>query len=148
MTGRPPLGKQAMTAAERQRRRRKKLAKQKSSNQAKALRAIARQKNADSYMPVPPGITFWRRAKVRLDDGCIMETSLPIQKPLASCETTLDDDDVLALIRRLGAVAKRRGILSKAKAALESGGGDSGVMIVGDDDVSPDDPGLNALCNS
>jgi hypothetical protein len=129
MSGRPPIGKKAMTAAERQRRRRKTLAKQKTSIATKAIRAMARQKTADDYIPAPPGITYWSRCEVRLVDGTLKTILEPKTKPLAACDTNLDDDDVLALIRRLGTMAKQRGLIDSARAALDQGGGTSGIGV-------------------
>jgi len=129
MSGRPPIGKKAMTAAERQRRRRKGLAAQKSADVTKAIRAKARQKTAETYIPTPPGITYWRYCEVRLADGALKKVAAPETKPLAACHTDLDADDILALIRRLGTMANQFGLMDSARAALEQGGGTSGVLI-------------------
>jgi hypothetical protein len=129
MTGRPPIGKKAMSAAERQRRRRKKQAGEKSAAVKKALRGIAKQKTAARYIPMPPGITYWRYCEVRLADGTLKKVAAPETKPLAACDTDLDEDDILALIRRLGTMAKQRGLIDSARTALEQGGGTSGFLI-------------------
>jgi hypothetical protein len=60
-----------------------------------------------------------------------LEIWLPAVKPLASFETDLDDEDVLALIRQLGRQASRRGLLAAALLELEAGQGRDGMRIEG-----------------
>jgi hypothetical protein len=55
---RHPIGKKAMSPAERQRRRRKKLAKQALARMSNSERL---EKQARTYIPMPPGITYWVR---------------------------------------------------------------------------------------
>ena len=69
--GRPPIGKKAMTAAERQRRRRKKAAKVKTLAQMKLWATKKREEYAKDYTPAPPGITYWRYRQVRMPDNTI-----------------------------------------------------------------------------
>lgn len=118
-----------MTPAERQRRRRKLLVSKQSAAVAKALRAKARQKAAEKYIPAPPGITYWEKVEVTLPSGEHKVIYTPTTKPLAACETMLDDDDVIALVRRLGSVATERGIIDAALSALRAGSGTAGIMI-------------------
>jgi hypothetical protein len=119
--GRPPIGKKAMTPAERQRRRRKKLAKKKSHAIAKKLGLQKRAKLAALYNPVPPGITYWRYRRVRLADGTLSHIPWAETKPLAACRQDLDAGDIFALIRRLSTIARDRGILDGAREAFEAG---------------------------
>jgi hypothetical protein len=107
--GRPPIGKKPMSAAERQRRRLKRIARAASAEVRKAKAARARDKAALAYMPMPPGITYWRKVTVADPDGNPREIWSADTKPLAAIEGSLDDDDVLALLRRLGRIARGRG---------------------------------------
>jgi len=108
MSGRPPIGKQAMTAAERQRRRRKKLSAEKSVAAKKAIRAAHRAKAAKRYLPTPPGVTYWDRITVLLPDGTTKEILSPFTKPLAACQWNLDSDDIFALLAELVQLARMR----------------------------------------
>jgi hypothetical protein len=56
--GRKPIGKKAMTAVERQQRRRKRLRKEKLKLGTKALKEKKRLKAAQDYIPAPPGSTY------------------------------------------------------------------------------------------
>jgi hypothetical protein len=67
--GRSPIGTKAMTAAERQRRRRKRLRKEKLKLGRKAERERRLLKAAEAYIPVPPGITYWRQVPVQTAAG-------------------------------------------------------------------------------
>lgn len=109
--GRPALAKKGpMTGAERQRRRRKKLAGARSVEIKTAYRKKFRDDAALKYCPAPPGITYYEQIAVRLADGATRLVMVPKTKPLAACCDNLDDDDVLALIRQLGAMATERGL--------------------------------------
>ncbi len=98
-----------MTDAERQHRRRKKLRRERSDELKKKYRAIARDKQAENYMPYPPGITYWKTVVVQTTDG-EREIFAPKTRPLAACSTDLEDDDILSLLFRLRKEAKRRGL--------------------------------------
>ncbi len=74
-----------------------------------AYRKKFRDKAALKYCPMPPGITYYEQIAVRLADGATRPVMGPKTKPLAAC---CDDDDVLALIRQLGAMATQRGLKS------------------------------------
>jgi len=104
--GRKPIGKRAMTPAQRQRRRRKKLRANLSSELRRLERNKRRAEALKEWLPVPPGITYWRTVQVERG-GEILQ---PITRPLAVCQRELDDDEVLALIRQLHFIAKQRGI--------------------------------------
>ncbi|HJZ89692.1 MAG TPA: hypothetical protein VKE40_02395 [Gemmataceae bacterium] len=67
--GRKPVGKKAMTDAERQRRRRKRLRKEKLKLGKKALREQERLKAAEEYIPTPPGVTYFRELVVQTAEG-------------------------------------------------------------------------------
>jgi hypothetical protein len=97
---RPPIGKRAMTPAERQRRRRKKLRRHQSAEVQQQLRRKRRDEHAKKYMPMPPGITYWRTAEILTADGP-REIRTPATKPLAACEQDLEDDEVMSLLRQL-----------------------------------------------
>jgi hypothetical protein len=90
--GRPPIGKTAMSPARRQRRRRKRLAKEKARGLSKILARQKKQEHAARY---------WRYREVHLADGTLSKIPCPETKPLAACRRDLDGGDVLALIRRL-----------------------------------------------
>src|SRR5436190_16722080 len=111
--GRPTIFKKgAMTATERQRRRRKKLAAARSDAVKNAYRKKWRDEAALAYVPMPPGITYYEQITVRLADGSMRPVMVPKTKPLAACRNDLDDDDVLALLRQLDQMASRRGLKS------------------------------------
>ena len=107
---RPPIGKRAMTTAERQRRRRAKLAKDHKTEIARRLRFKRREEAAMNHVPAPSGITYWTRVMVQTPDGD-MPIFCPVTKPLATCAADLDDDDVMALLIRVTELAKERGLL-------------------------------------
>jgi hypothetical protein len=55
-----------------------------------------RLKAADTNMPMPPGITYWRTVKVKTADGQVIETAVPLTKPLRSLEVgELVDGDII-----------------------------------------------------
>jgi hypothetical protein len=118
-----------MSAAERQRRRRKKIARNASAEVRQAKAAKARDKAALDYIPTPPGITYWSAVSVRQADGSLKEIWAPTTKPLAVCENMLDDDDVMNLIGRLGSMARKRGLLNQAHEQLDRGAPLSGFMV-------------------
>lgn len=108
--GRQPIGKAAMTAAERQRRRRRKLRQGRRFEIDKKHRAMAREREAERYIPTPPGITHWEHVPTVTADGSRRKVWAPVTKPLATCAANLDDDDVLVLLVSLAQVAVDRGI--------------------------------------
>ena len=105
--GRPPIRKRAMTDAERQQRRRKKLRRERSDEIKKKHRAIARDKQAESYIPMPPGITHWETVVVQTAEG-EREIFAPKTRPLAAFNS-LEDVDIEALLKQLQAELERRG---------------------------------------
>jgi hypothetical protein len=108
---RPPIGKRAMTPAERQRRRRKKLRKEKLALGSRAENERRRLKAAETYMLMPPGITYWREVEVLTADGP-RKILTPTTKPLPSLQVSdLDDSDVIQLLRQLTRAAIARGLL-------------------------------------
>ena len=106
--GRKPIGKNPMTPAERQRRRRKGLKSKSSAEVRKKLAGRARDERALSYKPMPPGITVWRKIRMRARE----ETEIwqPITRPLAAFQDGLEDDDILSLLRDLRILATERGL--------------------------------------
>jgi hypothetical protein len=108
---------------QRQRRRRgssgARRAADRDSRRAKKLKAARLEEVKALVESTPPGITFWVRRTAFNAKHQPLEIWLPPVKPLASCETDLDDEDVLALIR-LGREASMRGLLA---AALPEGTG-------------------------
>lgn len=106
---RPTVGKQAMTPAERQQRRRKRLKAERAAETKKVERAKRRAKNTDLYIPMPPGVTYWQQVTVITPDG---EHTVwaPKTRPLAACDSDLEDRDVLALLSQLRSIAEARGL--------------------------------------
>jgi hypothetical protein len=92
--GRKPVGKKAMTAAERQQRRRKKLRRQKLKLARKAEKEKTLLKNRQDYVPTPPGITYW--VKVHIEGREILQ---PTTHPLPSMYwRELRDEDLHSVI--------------------------------------------------
>jgi hypothetical protein len=115
--GRKPTGKKAMTDAERQRKRRKKLRKEKLALGAKAEKEKARLKEAEGYMPMPPGVTWWR--KVRVGGAEILQ---PLTQPLPGVYWhELRDEDLNFLITAAQSELDRRVVVSRLAAAGEAG---------------------------
>jgi hypothetical protein len=113
--GRKPVGKKAMTDAERQRRRRKKARKEKLKLGKKAERERKRLKQAETYLPTPPGISYWVRVCV---EG--REVWTPKTQPLASVKwAELRDEDLRSLIKQAGRELECR---AKGVANLNQGG--------------------------
>ncbi len=108
--GRPPVGKKAMTPAERQRRRRKNLKRAERSERERAAIARARYESDKAYIPYPPGVHYWERLRVTTESGAIVEIWSPKRKPLAAIHDGLDDEAVLALLDQLHGIAKKRGL--------------------------------------
>jgi hypothetical protein len=106
-----------MTPAERQKRRRARLRKERTAEVKRSERLRYRAKAAASYIPMPPGITYWRRVTVVTPDG-ERQVWAPTARPLAACDNNLDDDDVRALLFALHKIAAKRGI-DVATAAAE-----------------------------
>ena len=69
---------------------------------------MRREEHAKKYIPMPPGVTTWR--KVRVYPNTEAEILMPLTRPLAACETDLDDDEVLGLLAQLKRIAKNRGL--------------------------------------
>ena len=97
-----------MTPAERQRRRRKRLKKERTTEAKRLARLMRRDKNALAYIPAPPGITYWRQVTVLTNDG-EKEIWTPTTRPLATCGS-LEDDELQSLIRQLHRIARKRGL--------------------------------------
>ena len=69
---------------------------------------MRREERAKKYIPMPPGITCWK--KVRVIPNVETEIWRPVTRPLARCETDLTDEEVLGLIADLNLIARRRGL--------------------------------------
>ncbi len=110
MVGRKPLGKRAMTPAERQARRRARLRRELEGAAKVGKRAAARDRAHAAYISAPPGITYWAAVEVARD-GTTREIMAPNTRPLAACENDLTDDDVLALLAQLQKIASNRGLM-------------------------------------
>ena len=119
--GRPSIGTRAMTAAERQQRRRKILDAEKSVVVRKAQRAKRRAEEAERYIPYPPGVTYWHKVNVAVQDEREILVWRPETRPLAACQASIENEDVLALLRQLGRMAAVRGILPTAEQAFRDG---------------------------
>jgi hypothetical protein len=104
------MGARAMTAAERQARRRKRLRKERDAEWKRKERLRRREKNARDYIPTPPGVTYWRQVRVVTPEGEERDVWAPRTRPLAACRNDLEDDDVRALLFALHTLARQRGI--------------------------------------
>jgi hypothetical protein len=109
--GRPPLRKKgAFTDAERQRRRRQKLRRERSDElQRIAARRMADQKLLE-YVPYPPGVSYWITVKVQTADGEREVWSPQVKPPAQITHSELTDEEVLGLLRQIIDMAKRRGL--------------------------------------
>ena len=107
--GRKPVGKRAMTPAERQARRRKRLRKERSVEVRRRKRLMREEKIALAHIPMPPGVTYYRKVTVLTDEG-EQEVLVPETRPLAACSSHLEDEDVQSLIRQLCGIARQRGL--------------------------------------
>jgi hypothetical protein len=129
--GRPPIGKKAMTDAERQKRRRKKLAAEASAEVQKFRKAQKRAQAAKGIFPAPPGISYWRF--IDIEPGVRTTISQPTTLPFAQCELDLEPDDLLALIGQLAGRARQLGIEAEALQAFRDGPrpglGKAGLMV-------------------
>jgi hypothetical protein len=102
--GRKPIGRKAMTATERQRRRRKRLRKEKLKAGKKAERERRLLKEAEDYIPTPPGLTYW--VKVQVSGREILQ---PTTQPLAAMRwRELRDEDLQSLIEQARRELDRR----------------------------------------
>jgi hypothetical protein len=102
--GRKPAGKKAMSAAERQRRRRKKLRKEKLKLGWKAENEKKRLAAAKTYIPMPPGVTYWE--KVQVEGKTIFS---PKTQPLPSMYwSELRDEDLHCVIEQAQKELARR----------------------------------------
>ncbi len=107
--GRKPIGKKPMTPAERQRRHRKRLKTKRSTEVRKKLAAKARDERALLYVPMPPGVTVWRKVRIKAREE--VKIWQPTTRPLAAIQVDgLEDDDLLALLRDLRILATERGL--------------------------------------
>jgi hypothetical protein len=109
MGRRPIFKKGAMSDAERQRRRRKKLRRQRTAEIVKRERWQRRAKNTKNLVPYPPGITRWR--KVEIKPGITI--SQAVTQPLAACWRDLTNEEISALLIQLIRLAIRRGLVPK-----------------------------------
>lgn len=108
--GRPPIGKKAMSAAERQKRHRKKQKREFSALAKKAAQQKARLEAAKHDKPMPPGFHVWRRRTVNTPDG---ETDIWVsdERPFASTDLSLVENiDLGVLGALLQAEATKRGL--------------------------------------
>ncbi len=114
--GRKTIGKKPMTPAERQRRRRKRLKTERSTEVRKKLAAKARDERALQYNPMPPGITVWRKIRIKARE----ETEIwqPTTRPLAAVHDGLENDDILSLLRDLRILATERGLSPESQPRL------------------------------
>lgn len=109
--GRKPVGKQAMTPKERPRRRR-----------AKRGETAPRAREDEEAIPLPPGIVYWRKARIRTEEGASLDTWLPVERPLAAIRRgALTDTDIVALLRQLTLEARERkiGAAAVVEAAMQ-----------------------------
>ena len=68
-----------------------------------------------SMMPLPPGIVYWRKARIRTSDDATLDTWLPVERPLAAIRRAeLKDADIIALLRQLTLEARARKISATA----------------------------------
>jgi hypothetical protein len=105
---RKPIGKVAMTPAERQRRRRKRLKAEQLKTATKAERKRQRIKNSSAYIPMPPGVTYWRKVTVVTPEG-EREILAPTTQPYPSlCLADFEDAEIVVLLRALAREANRR----------------------------------------
>jgi len=66
-------------------------------------------------MPLPPGIVYWRKARIQAGDGAPLDTWLPTERPLAAIRRAeLQDADIVALLRQLTLEARARKISAAA----------------------------------
>ena len=64
---------------------------------------------------MPPGIVYWRKARIRTADGAPLETWLPVERPLAAIRRDeLANADIVALLRQLTLEARTRRISAAA----------------------------------
>jgi hypothetical protein len=96
-----------MTPAERQQRRRARLRREQAAIVVDAKRLRARDKTRAAYMPMPPGITYWRTVIVQTAAG-EQTVYTPTMRPPASCDADLTDQEVLDMLAQLGELARRR----------------------------------------
>ena len=108
--GRTPIGKKAMTDAERQQRSRAKAKKATLAVGHKAEREKRLAKAAERYIPMPPGVTYWETIELHPGANTIRIWQ-PTTRPLAAMAIAqLEDDDIVSLLAMLSKEAKRRGL--------------------------------------
>jgi hypothetical protein len=148
--GRPPIGRRAMTGAERQRRRRRRLKKLRDSEWHRRDRMKRRQKNAERHpsIPMPPGITYWEQVVVRLPDGGSGRVWAPRTKPLAACGGHLEPEEIRFLLRGLIGLAQARGLDVAAIYAEADGKGAAPAGGVGVCAAGPTGAGVDLLATS
>jgi hypothetical protein len=76
---------------------------------AKTTRVKVAKRVAATYVPVPPGITYWERVAILTAEG-EREVWSPSTRPLAACSSSLTDEDVRALLTELTQIALQRGL--------------------------------------
>ena len=118
--GHKAIGRKAMTAAERQARRRKRLRKTRATELNHKLRLQARDARALAYIPMPPGITYWVTVKVKTPADEITEVWSPRTRPLAAIAVDLTDEDVRALLKQITDLARKRKLSALTDAELIS----------------------------
>jgi len=73
--------------------------------------AVERQRRRRIEAPLPPGIVYWRKARIRTAAGEPLVTWLPLERPLAAIRRdALSDADIVALLRQLTLEARARKI--------------------------------------
>ena len=132
--GRKPVGKKAMTDAQRQARRRKKLRKAQlklggtilqQEKQKKKLKAA----KATDYIPVPPGITYWRQIKCACGGWYWQPKTQPL--PAMNWEELSEEELSEVAAKAIYALKMRR------KGKVVTG---SGVMVWEGDDKPSESP--------
>ncbi len=114
--GRKTIGKKPMTPAERQRRRRKRLKTERSTEVRKKLAGKARDERALQYNPMPPGITVWYKKRMKARE--VSEIWQPMTRPIAAVQDGLEDNDILSLLRDLRILAVERGLSPESEPHL------------------------------
>jgi hypothetical protein len=68
-----------------------------------------REEQAKHYLPASPGITYWREITIG-PEHVGKKTFRPIRRPLARCDNTLTDEEVVGLLRELKYHVLKRGL--------------------------------------
>ena len=74
--------------------------RQAAAGMSESALANTNDERAETFIPTPPSITYWRCVTVRPGDAerKIMQ---PITKPLPACERDLDDEEVVVLLKQI-----------------------------------------------